>query len=117
VQHVLKVCHQIVAKFSQSWKKSRDLTEAQYQQKLLNHKMKGDCQTRWGSSLQMIKRISVQRAAISVVLASDVRTSHLVLIWQDCSVIDSVIAALDPSGELTDSLSTEKHITISAVKP
>jgi len=51
------------------------------------------------------------------VLASDVRTSHLVLTWQDCSVIDSVIAALDPLDELTNSLSAEKHITISAVKP
>ena len=38
-------------------------------------------------------RIAEQQAAISVVLASDVRTSHLVLNWQDCDVIDSIIAA------------------------
>ena len=44
----------------------------------------------------MLKQISEQRAAISVVLASHVRTSHLVLNWQDCEVIDSIIAALDP---------------------
>ena len=78
--------------------------------------MKGDFQTCWGSSLQMIKRASEQQAAIGIVLVNDIRTSHLVLTWQDCSVINSVIVALDLLGELTDTLS-EKHITISAVKP
>ena len=117
VTRVLRICHQIVAKFSQSWKKSRDLVTAQCQNGLPCHKLKADCQTRWGSSLQMVKRIAEQQAAISVVLASDVRTSHLVLNWQDCDVIDSIIAALNPLGELTDVLSAEKHITISAVSP
>ena len=50
-------------------------------------------------------------------LASDARTSHLVLNWPDCDVIDSIIAALNPLGELTDVLSAAKHITISAVSP
>ena len=36
---------------------------------------------------------------------------------QDCSVINSTIVALHPVGELTDALSAEKYITISAVKP
>ena len=54
VVRVLRICHQIVAKFSQSWKKSRDLATAQRQKGLPCHKLKGDCQTRWGSSLQMI---------------------------------------------------------------
>ena len=58
-----------------------------------------------------------QREAISVVLASDVKTSHLKLNWQDCDIIDSKTAALDPLGELMDVLSAEKHITISAVGP
>ena len=64
-----------------------------------------------------MKQITEQREAISIVLASDVKTSHLVLNWQDCDVIESVIQALDPLGELTDALSAEKHITISAVRP
>ena len=117
VVRVLRICRQIVAKFSQSWKKSRDLAAAQRQKGLPCHKLKGDCQTRWGSSLQMIKRIAEQREAISVVLASDVKTSHLVLNWQDCDIIDSMTAALDSLGDLTDALSAEKHITISAVCP
>ena len=50
-------------------------------------------------------------------LASDVKTSHLVLNWQDCDIIDSMTAALDSLGDLTDALSAEKHITISAVCP
>ena len=65
----------------------------------------------------MMKRIAEQRTAINIVLASNVKTSHLVLNWQDCDIIDSMIAALDPLGELTDVLSAEKHITISAVCP
>ena len=65
----------------------------------------------------MIKRIGEQREAISVVLASDVNAFHLVLNWQDCDIIDSMTTALDPLGDLTDALSTEKHITISAVCP
>ena len=48
-------------------------------------------------------------------LASDVKTFHLVLNWEDCDIIDSMTAALDPLGESTDVLSALKHITISAV--
>ena len=65
----------------------------------------------------MLKRIAEQQAAISVVLASDVRTSLLILNWQDCEVIVSIIVALDPLGELMDVLLAEKHITISTVSP
>ena len=96
VVQILRIRRQVVAEFSQSWKKSQDLATAQCHKGLPCHKLKADCQTRWGSSLQMLKRIAEQQAAISVVLASDVRTSHLVLNWQDCEVIDSIIAALDP---------------------
>jgi len=62
-----------VAEFSQSWKKSRDLTEAQHQKKLPNHKMEGKMGIIPSNDQENL------RAAISVVLASDVRTSHLVL--------------------------------------
>ena len=103
----MRICRQVVAKFSQSWKKSQDLATAQYQKGLLCHKLQADCQTGWGLSLQMLKRIAEQQAAISVMLASDVRTSHLVLNWQNCEVTDSIIAALDPLGELMDVLSAE----------
>ena len=44
-------------------------------------------------------------------------TGHLIPTWQDFDVIESVLAAFRPLGELTDVLSAEKSITISAVRP
>ncbi len=117
VTRVLRVCRQVVAKFSQSWKKKRDLASAQHERELPLHKLKADCQTRWGSSLSMLQRIAEQQEAIRVVLATDRKASHLIPTWQDFEVIDSVIDAIGPLGELTDALSAEKNITISAVRP
>ena len=117
VTRVLKVCRQVVATFSRSWKKKRDLAKAQHEKQLPLHNLKADCVTRWGSSLAMLERITEQQEAIRIVLASDRKVSHLIPTWQDFDVIDSVIAALGPLGELTDALSAEKNITISAVRP
>ena len=65
----------------------------------------------------MLERTTEQQEAIRIVLASDRKVSHLIPTWQDFDVIDSIIAALGPLGELTDALSAEKNITISAVRP
>ena len=43
VERVLRVCRQVVAKFSQSWKKTRELTLVQEEKKLPKHKLKTDC--------------------------------------------------------------------------
>ena len=61
----------------------------------------------------MVERI----IAIRVVLASDRKTTHLMPSWQDCDVFDSISAALKPLKEMTDALSGEKCVTVSAVKP
>ena len=45
ITRVLRVCHQIVAKFSQNWKKKRDLATAQHEKQLPSHKLKADCPT------------------------------------------------------------------------
>lgn len=117
VTRLLKVCRQVIATFSRSWKKKRDLAKAQHEKQLPLHNLKADCVTRWGSSLAMLERITEQQEAIRIVLASDRKVSHLIPTWQDFDVIDSAIAALGPLGELTDALSAEKNITISAVRP
>ena len=67
----------------------------------------------------MLERITEQQEAIRIVLASDRKVSHLIPIWQDFDVIDSIIAALGPLGDLdlSGALSAEKNITISAVCP
>ena len=58
-----------------------------------------------------------QMEAVRVVLASDRKTSHLIPSWQECDVLDSIVAALKPLKEMTDVLSGEKGVTVSAVKP
>ena len=117
ITKVLRVCRQIVAKFSQSWKKKRDLATAQHEKQLPSHKLKADCPTRWGSTLEMLKRIIEQQEAIRIVLASDRKASHLIPSWQDFDVMEVVVATLGPLGELTDALSAEKNVTVSVIRP
>ena len=50
IEEVLRACRQVVAKFSQSLKKTRDLIAFQNDDNLPPHKLKVDCSTRWGSS-------------------------------------------------------------------
>ena len=117
VQRVLRLCKNIVATFSRSWKKQRDLGVAQEQKGLPGHKLKVDVVTRWGSSYKMVERLIEQMEAVRVVLASDRKASHLIPSWQDCDVLDSIAGALKPLKEMTDVLSGEKAMTVSAVKP
>ena len=108
VSRVLRLCKSIVASFSRSWKKQRDLAVAQEQKQLPLHKLKADVVTRWGSSYKMVERLVEQMEAVRVVLASDRRSSHLIPSWQDCDVLDSITGALKSLKEMTDALSGEK---------
>lgn len=65
----------------------------------------------------MVERLVEQMEAVRVVLASDRRSSHLIPSWQDCDILDSITGALKSLKEMTDDLSGEKEVTISAVKP
>lgn len=117
VDRVVSVCKQVVSAFTRSWKKSRDLKEVQEEKGLPQHKLKVDVSTRWGSTLDMLHRIVEQQEAIRLVLATDRKLSHLIPNWQDFDVMDSILAALAPLRDMTDLLSGESHITISAVRP
>ena len=68
-------------------------------------------------SYEMVERLIEQMETIRVVLASDRKTSHLIPSWQDCDVLDSLSAALKPLKEMTDALSGERCVTVSAIKP
>ena len=117
VRRVLRLCKSIVAAFSRSWKKQRDLGVVQVQKGLPTHKLKTDVVTRWGSSYEMVERLVEQMEAIRVVLASDRKSARLIPSWQDCDVLDSITGALKPLKEMTDVLAGEKGVTVSAVKP
>ena len=117
VDRVLRLSRQIVSAFSSSWTRTKTLADVQQQRGLPLKKRKGDVSTRWGLTSLMLKRIKEQLDAIRIVLGNNRRASHLVPIWQDCDVIDSVIVVLSPLEQLTDLLSGEKRVTCSVVKP
>ena len=71
IDRVINLCRKVVAAFSYSWKRKRDLQEVQEQKNLPVKQLKGDISTRWGSKAGMIERILEQQDAIRVVLAQD----------------------------------------------
>jgi len=121
IQRALRICRGVVAAFSRSWKKQCDLVTAlvtaQEQKNLPIHKLKVDVVTRWGSIYDMVERVLEQMEAIRIVLCDDRNSSHLIPSWQDCDILHSIAAALKPLKVMTDALSGESCVTISAVKP
>ena len=64
-----------------------------------------------------MKRLLEQEEAVRVALSADKKTSHLLPTWQDIDVLQSINVALNPLSTLTDLLSGEKYVTVSAVLP
>ena len=116
IQRALRICRRVVAAFSRSWKKQCDLVAAQ-EQNLPIHKLKLGVVTQWGSVYDMVNRLMEQMEAIRVVLCDDRSSSHLIPSWQDYDILLSITAALKPLKVMTDALSGESCVTISAVKP
>lgn len=117
VERAVVICKKVVAAFTYSWKKKRDLAEAQIQCGVPTHKLYTESLNRWGSRQKMIARVLEQQKPISQVLAADKRNRHLVPNWQDIEVWESMNEALGPLVDFTDSLSGESYVTVSYVKP
>ncbi|XP_055053943.2 E3 SUMO-protein ligase ZBED1 [Misgurnus anguillicaudatus] len=117
IDRAMGVCKKLVSSFSYSWKKKRDLAEAQKQLNLPEHSLKTECPTRWGSRQEMISRVLEQHKAITQVLSSDRKLRHLTLSWQDIDVLEAINKCLSPLVEFTDALSGEKYISVSFLKP
>ena len=81
VSRAYGICHKIVNTFSHSWKKRRDLAQAQTALKLPKHTLCGACPTRWGSEQKMVARILEQESALRQVLGANQKTSHLIPTW------------------------------------
>ncbi|XP_065906823.1 uncharacterized protein [Dysidea avara] len=65
----------------------------------------------------MVSRILEQKEPIRLVLSSDRTTSHLVPIWQDLDVLESINSAVSPLSGLTGILSGEQYASVSTVIP
>ena len=73
--------------------------------------------TGWGSTFNMMDRIIEQQQAINAVLIDDRKNWHHMLSDSDFSVLENVCSVLKPLAVLTDGLSGEKEVTISALLP
>ena len=111
------VCKKIVGHFSHSFKQKMALKDAQVSRNLPEHKLKTECQTRWGSRQQMMERILEQHQALYDVLSESAKTRHLVPSSSDITVLESVNKAIQPLQEFTDALSGESYVSVSYVKP
>ena len=66
---------------------------------------------------KMVSRILEQKEAIRLVLSADRSTSNIVPTWQDLDVLQAIDKAISPLSSLTDILSGEQYVTVSAVLP
>ncbi|KAL3976330.1 CD59 antigen [Sarotherodon galilaeus] len=117
VERAIGKCKKIVSAFSYTWKRKREMANAQAELNLPPHCLITETPTRWGSQQQMIQRVLEQEKAISQVLKADRKTRHLVPTWQDIDVLESVNKTLNPLIEFTDALSGEEYVSVSYVKP
>ncbi|XP_073488853.1 E3 SUMO-protein ligase ZBED1-like [Aquarana catesbeiana] len=117
IERAMGLCKKLVGCFSYSWRRKRELSEAQKQLCLPDHKLKTECPTRWGSRQAMVRRILEQQAAITHVLSSDCKARHLFPTWQDREVLEAVDKTLTPLADFTDALSGEQYVSVSSVKP
>ena len=117
VKAAVRKCRGIVELFSRSWKRNRDLKEKQDQLGLPVHKLIGDVSTRWGPTYTMVSRIIEQQQAVCAVLVDDRKNWSKMLTDQELNTIEVVATILEPFSFLTDALSGEKNITLSAICP
>lgn len=66
---------------------------------------------------KMVSRILEQKEAVRLVLGADRSTSNIVPTWQDLDVLQAIDQAISPLSSLTDILSGEQYVTVSAVLP
>ena len=93
INRVIGLCRKVVSFFSYSWKRQKELREAQQQKNLPEKKLKGDVVTRWRSKVEMMQRI-MEQDAVRIVLSQDRKVSHLVPTWQDFDILESVLEAV-----------------------
>lgn len=69
--------------------------------------------TRWGSVAEMISRFLEQIDAVNAVLVADRKSQNLLLPADAISVLEALDRVISPLSELTDSLSSDRHVNIS----
>jgi len=108
--NTFRVYRNAVSAFSTSWKKQQDLVVSQEQRELPIHKPK-----RWFCIRHGRKTVGAN-GCCEKCLSEDKVSAHLSPSWQDQDILQSIADALKRLKTITDALSAEKFVNISAVK-
>lgn len=115
VKEVTGKLKRIVAYFHQSHQRQRLLEKELVSEKKSAVHLISSCPTRWGSTYDMYERIYKNLAEIKRVVVND--ACHLVLTADEDNVVAMVVEAFEELSLMTDSLSAEKSVSVSAVLP
>jgi hypothetical protein len=116
VANAIASCRRTVSAISCSYKRKRLLSEAQDQLGITVKSLAPDCPTRWGSKYKMLQRFIHNEKAIRMAL-SDRANEHLLPTAKHYETMENIVKALQPYATLTDILSGDKYVSISAVLP
>ncbi|XP_067951337.1 E3 SUMO-protein ligase ZBED1-like [Watersipora subatra] len=117
INEAVKACRGLVAVFSSSFQKKRELSEAQKELGVPVKSLITDCKTRWGSKLKMVNRVLENERPIRRVLGASRQHVQKLPDADQFSVLESFASALEPFETLTDALSGDQDVTVSAVIP
>ena len=115
----IRCVRKLVKHFHKSSKATYKLAEKQQLLDVPQHKLKGDCVTRWGSTYTMLERLLKQQQAIcAVLLESEKRDVKLLMpSSEEFAVAEELTHILKTFHVATEIVSGEKYPTIGIVHP
>ncbi|XP_023805548.1 zinc finger BED domain-containing protein 4-like [Oryzias latipes] len=106
----------IVTYFRSSVTAKEKLTQIQQQLGTQGHKLINEVPTQWNSTYQMFERMTEQKEAVWVSLAS-LKPDITPLTPEECQIIEEMLRVLAPFDQATRELSEEKRVSGSKVIP
>ena len=112
-------CRNLVGHFRHSYNAQNVLERKQEQLQLPKHNILQEVSTHWNSTLQMYKRLLEQQAAVSAVLleSGSRDTRELLLTPAELTQLEHLVSVLEPLGEATEYLASERWPSLSVVQP
>ena len=109
-------CGRLVTYFRKSTRAAHILEEKQEALGVQKHKLLQDVETRWNSTYDMISRVMEQQAPICAALIEQKRMDLLPK-DNELRLLEEVIVVLKPFKDVTEQMSAQKYVTISAIRP
>ena len=116
ISRVVGKCRKLVAFFKQSDLKTTKLIQAEKVLDLKELALQQDVETRWNSTVYMMRRITQVYPAVHKVVY-EASAKHLLLDMHEISVVESMIKVLEPFEKLTVKISSEKKPTCGFILP